>query len=154
MLLNTPHWSSATYLIPCLGHAGRPYPQSAHLLNLSPYPARLVRTGPATLELRLRCGELLTTEFERLERKTPIPAGTAVDAGVFRATVLEAGIVGPKAVRFDFSEDLDRAPMLVQWDTSHYKPLVIPPVGAAVELPALSQGIGRLRSPAPSCGEP
>lgn len=153
-LLNTPHWSSATYLIPCLGLEGRPYPRAAHLLNLSPFPASVTRTGPSTLELRLHCGELLTTEFERLERKGPIPVGAVVEAGALRATVLDTGVLGPKAVRFDFLENLDSGPILLRWDGSRYQTLRAPAVGAGIELAGVAQGIGRLRSPAPVCGTP
>lgn len=152
VLLNTPTWVSATYLRPYLSFAGRPYPRRSYLLNLSPYPAAVTRTGPATFELRLHCGEMLTTEFERVERGSPLPAGSRVDAGLFRATVLEAGAVGPKAVRFDFTQSLDHRPLFVLWADSHYQPVTMPPPGGVLELPALAQGIGSMHAPAPDCG--
>ena len=151
VLLNAPNWVSATYLRPYLQFAGRPLPRRAYLLNLSPYAAALSRTGPSTLELRFHCGQMLTTEFERVGRGSPIAMGTIVDSGLFHATVLVAGPVGPKAVRFDFLQDLDGTPLFVFWDGSHYQPVVMPPPGAALELPALAQGVGRLRAPAPNC---
>ncbi len=151
VLLDAPTWVSATYLSSYLGFAGRPVPRTAYLLNLSPYPAAVTRTGPSTLELRFHCGEMLTTEFERVERGSPMAAGTTVDAGLFRATVLESGAVGPTAVRFDFTQRLDQGPLFVRWAGSHYQPVVMPPPGASLELPALAQGVGSLRAPAPVC---
>ena len=151
VLLDAPTWVSATYLPSYLAISGRPYPRRTYLLNLSPYPAALSRTGPATLELRLHCGEMLTTEFEKVERGSPIPAGTVVDAGLFHATVLAAGRVGPTAVRFDFSRNIDAGPLFVRWVNSRYEPVALPPPGAVLELPALAQGVGRLLAPAPTC---
>ncbi len=151
VLLNAPTWVSATYLRPYLGFAGRPIPRTAYLINLSPYPAEVTRTGPSTLLLRFRCGQMLTTEFERVERGSPMGRGTIADAGLFRATVLETGPIGPTAVRFDFAQDLDTGPLFVIWTDSHYQPVAPPPPGAALELPALAQGVGNLRAPAPAC---
>ncbi len=151
VLLNAPTWVSATFLRPYLHSAGRPMPRTAYLLNLSPYPAEVTRTGPSTLLLRFRCGQMLTTEFERVERGSPLAAGTIVDAGLFRATVLETGPIGPTAVRFDFTQNPDTGPVFVTWAGSHYQPVVPPTPGAALELPALTQGVGSLRAPAPVC---
>ncbi len=151
VLLNAPTWVSATYLRPYLLFAGRPAPRTSYLLNLSPYPAAVTRTGPSTLELRLHCGEMLTTEFEKVTRGSPIPAGTMVDAGLFRATVLEAGPTGPRAVRFDFARNPDDGPLFVRWAGTHYQPVELPPPGAGLELPALAKGVGRLRVPPPTC---
>jgi hypothetical protein len=151
VLLNAPTWVSATYLRQYLSFAGRPIPRTTYLLNLSPYPARVTRTGPSTLELQFHCGEMLTTEFEKVERGSPMAVGTTVDAGLFRATVLEAGAIGPKAVRFDFTQDLDAGTLFVRWADPHYQPVALQPPGAALELPALAQGVGSLRAPAPAC---
>ncbi len=151
VLLDAPTWVSATYLSSYLAISERPYPRRTYLLNLSPYPATLSRTGPATLELRLQCGEMMSTEFERVQRGSTIPAGTVVDAGLFKATVLAAGSVGPTAVRFDFSQNIDAGPMFARWTDSRYEPVAMPPPGAVLELPALAQGVGRLLAPAPTC---
>ncbi len=151
VLLNAPTWVSATYLSPYLAFAGRPFPRTAYLLNLSPYPAAVTPTGPATLELRFHCGQMLTTEFEKVERGSPVPAGTTVDAGLFRATVLEAGPIGPRAVRFEFTQHLDEGPLFVRWADTHYEPVAMPRSGAVLELPGLAQGVGRLRVSAPTC---
>jgi hypothetical protein len=151
VLLDAPTWISATYLRPYLGFAGRPMPRTAYLLNLSPYPAAVTRTGPSTMELRLHCGGMLTTEFEKVERGSPMAAGTIVDAGLFHATVLETGPAGPMAVRFNFTQNLDDGPLFVRWADSHYQPVAMPATGVALELPALAQGVGRLRAPAPTC---
>jgi hypothetical protein len=153
VLLNTPTWVSATYLRPYLAFAGRPFPRTTYLLNLSPYPATVTRTGPTTIELRFHCGEMLITEFERVQRGSPLAAGSRVDAGLFRATVLEAGPVGPKAVQFDFTQSLDHGPLFVQWADSHYQPVTMPPPGGVLELPALAQGVGNMHAPAPNCGD-
>ena len=152
VLLNAPTWVSATYLRPYLDFAGKPFPKTSYLLNLSPYPAAITRTGPSTFDLRFHCGEMLTTEFERVQRGSPLPAGSSVDAGLFRANVLEAGSVGPKAVRFEFGQSLDHGPLFVQWSYSRYLPVTIPPIGSILELPALAQGIGDMHAPAPDCG--
>ncbi len=152
VLLDAPTWVSATYLPSYLAHAGRPCPRTTYLLNLTPYPAAVARAGPSTLELRFHCGEMLTTEFEKVERGSPIEPGTVVDAGLFRATVLESGAVGPKAVRFDFTRNVDDGPLFVRWADSHYEPVALPPPGGVLELPALAQGVGRLQAPAPVCG--
>jgi hypothetical protein len=151
VLLNAPTWISATYLRPYLAFAGLPIPRTAYVLNLSPYPAAVTRTGLSTLELRFQCGEMLTTEFEKVVRGSPMTAGTIADAVLFRATVLEAGPIGPMAVRFDFTQNLDEGPLFIRWAGSHYQPVAMPPPGAALELPALAQGIGSLRAPAPTC---
>ncbi len=151
VLVNAPTWVSATYLQSYLAAAGRPYPRRTYILNLSPYPATLSRNGPTTLELRFRCGEMLTSEFEKVERGSPIPVGTVIDAGIFHATVLESGTTGPTAVRFDFRQSFDTGPLFVRWIESRYEPVDVPALGSALELPALAQGVGRLRAPAPVC---
>ena len=78
-------------------------------------------------------------------------AGTIVNAGLFRATVLEAGSIGPMAVRFDFTQYLDEETLFFRWADSQYQPVAMPPPGDFVELPGLAQSIGRLCAPAPTC---
>jgi hypothetical protein len=151
VLLNAPHVLSATYLRHYFVLYRQPSPRAAFVVNLSPWPATVTRTGPTTLELRFTCGEMFTTEFERLLRSTPLPPGASVEVGAFRVTVLATGGAGPKAVRFDFAANLDDGPRLVRWSVARYQPLATPPVGGVIELPAVAQGIGSLRAPAPTC---
>lgn len=152
VLLNAPHWASASYIGPILSLAGRPAPRAVHALNLSPFPAEVSRTTSSSLVFRLECGEMLTTTFEQVTRDEPIPAGASFDAGLFRATVLETGAIGPKAVRFDFSRSLEEGIQLMRWGDGRYEPVPLPRVGDSLRLGPLSIGLGKLRSPAPTCG--
>jgi hypothetical protein len=151
LLVDAPHWASAFFLSAYLGMEARPYPHSAHVLNLSPFPATLTRVSPVALELRLKCGEMLTTEFERLMRGSRLRKGYEADAGLFRAVVLEMGVQGPTAVRFDFLKGLGPRSSLARWSGERYEIFDVPPLGWSVDLPAISQGFGRLRTAAPVC---
>jgi hypothetical protein len=153
VLLNAPHVLSAIYLPSYLVLDGRPAPRATFILSLSPYPASVTRTGLSALELRFRCGSMLATDLEQLVRNSPIPAGTIVETRLFRVTVLEAGASGPTAVRFDARRNLDEGALLMRWSGSRYQPVATPRVGSAIQLPAVAQGIGNLRAPAPECRE-
>ncbi len=86
-----------------------------------------------------------------MARGSPIAAGTVVAAGLFRATVIVAGLAGPKAVRFDFTQNPDNGPLFAHWVGNHYESVALPRPGEALELPALAQAVGSLQAPAPTC---
>lgn len=149
-LLNAPHWASATYLQPLLVLEGRAAPAAVHTLNLAPFPAVVLRPDAHSLRLNFRCGEMLTTTFEQLARNSPVPKGATVDAGAFTATVLEAGVRGPRAVQFQFPAPPDAA-VFLRWNGATFEPVRLPEVGGALELPPVSVGLGSMRAPAPTC---
>ena len=151
VLLNAPHWISASFIGPTLYLAGRPVPPAAHVLNLSPFPIEVSRPAARTLLFRLECGALLTTPFEQLVRSEPLAAGASFEVGLFRATVLEADSRGATAVRFDFIRPLEENLLFLQWAGERYEAVTFPPVGGSLRLGPLALGMGGLKAPPPAC---
>jgi hypothetical protein len=149
-LLGAPSWMSATYLRDALELEGRGRPERSYTLNLSAYPADLLRPEARTLVLKLRCGEMLSTPEETLLRATPLTAGESVEAESFRVTVLEADALGPRAVRFEFSGELGDQ-LFARWTGERYEAVELPPIGGVLELPGVAQGLGPMKRPPPRC---
>lgn len=100
----------------------------------------LARTGERSFELATRDEPFLTHAFEQVYRSGPgVPApGTVFRTPALAATIVEAGERGPTRVRFDLRLSLDDARVrLLAWDGERLAALAPPPVGSALELPAL-----------------
>jgi hypothetical protein len=149
-VLSTVHWASASFIGPHLMLKSLPTPRSVHSLNQSPYPSRIQRVGERELLWEFVCGEQLLTPFEKLMRDRPLPAGFAVDVGVYQVTVEQMGTEGPTRLRYRFTQPLSDAVWLV-WNGASYQRVDIPAVGGTLSLPAIAQGLGQFLEPAPVC---
>ena len=115
---------------------GLPLPAHYSVLSMARADHRIARTGPATLELELRHGEMMTTPFEALVRDAdhPLRAGERLEAGGLRATVLEVGTRGPRRVCFDFDAPLDGAALQwLEWREGGLRRWRPPAIGESVE---------------------
>ena len=115
-----------------------------HILTMAPVPQELVRTGPATLELRAVEGRYLTSWSEQLlrARGSVTEAGAEVETPGMRIRVLEVapdpdadGSPLPTALQFTFDQSLDAAPFrLVTWKGGRFELLDLPDPGGRLRL--------------------
>lgn len=82
-------------------HEGRAHPDRFHTLYTGPFPAKVVRTGPRTLELHT--AGWFATPMSQLFRESAMSPGTTVATSDFEAQVMAADAAGhPTVVRFAF----------------------------------------------------
>jgi hypothetical protein len=149
--ISAPHWASVTFAQPMLDFAGRPFPRSMQVLNMSPFPLELSRPTEQSVVLRTRCGQMQSGVFERLMHDQPRGPGYRAETKLFVATVEQANELGPTKVRFDFKRPLDFESFWFHWSGARYEPLKLPEVGGSLSLEGVAQGIGAMRAPVPIC---
>ncbi len=135
MVLPLPDPIIAMYTPILMAARGLPPPRAWWTMSMSPEPQELTRTGPATLELSLTRGHLLTSEFEGVFRGSnhPLLVGSRVELPGLRVTVLEGDEVGPTRVRFDFDTPLeDPSLVFVGWKDGGLHPVPPPSLGERV----------------------
>jgi len=119
-------------------YAGQPNPRRMHTITFAPFDARLTRTGPATIELALVDGQMMTTLFERLLRGKHhrLAPGDSVAMEAMRVTVLESGTHGPTRLSVEFGHPLeDPRYAFLTWRDGALRRVTIPPQGESITIP-------------------
>ena len=114
-------------------------PPTVDLLYSGGSPFTLRRPDARSLELEVAQGFFATT-IERVDRdptQHPLPAHAMVDLPRLRVEILEAIDGRPTRVRYLFPAPLEARPLLV-WRARVPERLIPPPVGAQIDVPALS----------------
>jgi hypothetical protein len=118
---------------------GKPMPRAWWVLSMAPYPHRLHRIGPATIELEVVGGAMLRGPVERLFRRgdMPLAPGASIELDGLTITVLSTAPDGaPTRVRYAFDRPVDDASiqflLVTQAGIVRYP---MGPVGATMPIP-------------------
>lgn len=133
VVIATPGLVTGIHGVSMMHVLGQRAPKTWHVLGMGQRPYTLRRLGKHSLELSGVGGVMHTTPQEVLFRnvRDALKKGDEVDAGLFRATVLnDLGGTGPVAVKFSFRWSLDD-PRLVflQVGPEGLRPFTLPPKG-------------------------
>lgn len=131
---------------------GRPVPRAWRALAATALPFTVLRASRSTLVLEAELGSLLDAgAISTLRDPTHAFAeGAVIDAGAMRVTVLEAGELGPRKLRFDWERDLDDGSFVALVPRiDGLAPIALPRVGERLRVGGLAEAgvFGRLPPP-------
>ncbi len=113
-------------------------PRAWWVLSVADSAHRLERVAADTLELQVLGAGLFDTPNRDAYQppKPPLAAGSVVDTGRLRVTVLAVGPAGPTRIRFRFPENLDAPNVtLLTAGANGYQRMTPPTIGQSVVLP-------------------